>query len=478
MATSRTRQIYALGILFAINAINFFDRQLVSVVSEPIRREWDLSDIQVGWLTTAFTLLYAVMGVPLGRLADRAKRTRLLAIGVLFWSVMTATTAFTRNFAQMFAARLGVGVGEAACAPASTSLIGDLFPPRQRGKALSVFLMGLPIGLALSSLIGSQLAASYGWRRCFLVAGVPGVFCALGVMLLREPERGQREELADVGSHRRTGSPYRIVLSTPTMGWIILSGALHNFSMYAVSAFLMPYLMRYHEAPLPVAGRLATSLALVGIPGLLLGGFLGDLSRRSRINGGLLTSAWASLAAAPMTYLALGSPRGDLMGFAFFLALANGLMYVYYSTVYSAIQDVIEPSLRGTAMALYFCAMYVVGASFGPVATGFLSDRSTKAAATNAGVMTLNSIELEPFRGAGLRSAMYLVPILEMALAIVLFAAAYAIRQDSRRLLDWMDSLDEPPASHDAGGQDPTHQADSGASLNSSDDRASKSDHK
>jgi MFS family permease len=126
----------ALCVLFAINAMNFFDRQIGGVLAEPIRKEWALTDVQVGWLATAFTLLYAAMGVPLGRLADRSNRTRILAAGVFFWSLMTAVSGLTRNFGQLFLVRLGVGVGEATCTPASASLVGDLYPARHRAKAM------------------------------------------------------------------------------------------------------------------------------------------------------------------------------------------------------------------------------------------------------------------------------------------------------------------------------------------------------
>jgi MFS family permease len=440
---------FALCVLFAINAMNFFDRQIGGVLAEPIRKEWRLTDTQVGWLTTAFTLLYAAMGVPLGRLADRSNRMRILAAGVSFWSLMTAVSGLTRNFGQLFLVRLGVGVGEATCAPASASLIGDLYPSHQRAKAMSVFMMGLPIGVALCFLVSSQIAAKYGWRPAFFVAGVPGLLCALGVLFLREPARGASEVHTTVGSRKRDGSPYLLVLATPTMFWLILSGALHNFNMYALMTFQMPYLMRYHGATLSDAGRLSTLLALAGIPGLLLGGFAGDLARRTRSNGRLIVAALALLLSTPFTYLALNAAPGDLLGFGAFLAVGGGLMYVYYSTVYSTIQDVIEPSLRGTAMALYFFAMYVFGASFGPVLTGFLSETYTRSAATTAGIATFSKDALEPFRAAGLHSAMYLIPVLGGLLALVLLAASFTVRKDMDSLHNWMLELDRTPASDD-----------------------------
>ncbi len=151
--------------LFAINLMNFFDRQILGAVGEQIRREWSLGDTALGALGTAFTLLYAFVGVPFGRLADRAARKYILAGGVFLWSLLTAASGLARNFWELFAVRLGVGVGEASCAPAAISLIGDLYRVEHRARATATFMMGLPIGLGLSFLVGSSVAQRWGWRR-------------------------------------------------------------------------------------------------------------------------------------------------------------------------------------------------------------------------------------------------------------------------------------------------------------------------
>ena len=139
----------ALIILFAINLLNFFDRNMFGAVAEPIRKEWALNDSQIGWLATAFILLYAFVGVPLGRLSDRWNRPRILGIGVAVWSLLTAASGMAWSYATLFAARVGVGIGEASCAPASSSLIGDLYPAEERARALSFFMLGLPLGTFL-----------------------------------------------------------------------------------------------------------------------------------------------------------------------------------------------------------------------------------------------------------------------------------------------------------------------------------------
>ena len=432
------RAAFALAVLFAINTMNFFDRQIIGVLAEPIRKDWALDDRAVGWLGTAFTLLYAVVGVPFGRLADGARRTYLLAAGIFLWSLLTAASGLARNFWQLFALRLGVGVGEATCAPASSSLIGDLFPAARRARALGIFMLGLPIGIALSYAVSSRIAYAYGWRTAFFVAGIPGLLCALAALFLREPQRGAAE-LHNIGGRKREGSPYRLVLSIPTIWWLILSGALHNFNMYALGTFLSPLLMRYHGLNIREAGDVSMVIyGLSGIPGLFLGGIIADAIVKRWPSGRLAAGAVASLASVPLLFLALGRPRGETVGFLVLMTLGCALMYFYYAAVYSSIQDVIEPSLRGTAMALYFFAMYVLGASLGPFGTGWASDFFTARAALAAGITEASRQALEPFRAEGLRSAMYLIPLLGVGLSLVLLAGSRTVAGDMQKLQRWM----------------------------------------
>ena len=436
--TNRARAYYALAVLFAINAMNFYDRQILGVVAEPIRKEWGLSDSKLALLGTAFTLIYAAVGIPLGRLTDKTTRTRILAVGVFIWSLLTAASGLAKSYWQLFAMRLGVGVGEASCAPASSSLIGDLFPANKRATALSVFMMGLPIGLALSYAISGRVAQAYGWRMAFYVAVIPGFLLTIAAIMTREPKRGATET-HDIGAHKREGSPYLLVLSIPTMWWVIASGALQNFNMYAIGSFLNPFLMRYHGVDIRTAGDISMVVnGLMGIPGLLLGGVLGDLITKRRPGGRMIVGAIAILISVPLAFLALERPGGDLWGFGVLMGLAYALMSVYYATVYSTIHDVIEPSLRGTAMALYFFAMYVLGASFGPYGTGVASDYFTENAARASGIFETTSKALEPFRAEGLHSAMYVIPILGALLTLVLLAGSRTVTKDMEKLQKWM----------------------------------------
>ena len=174
------------------------------------------------------------------------------------------------------------------------------------------------------------------------------------------------------------------------------------------------------------------------IPGLFLGGIIADAIVKRWPSGRLAAGAVASLASVPLLFLALGRPRGETVGFLVLMTLGCALMYFYYAAVYSSIQDVIEPSLRGTAMALYFFAMYVLGASLGPFGTGWASDFFTARAALAAGITEASRQALEPFRAEGLRSAMYLIPLLGVGLSLVLLAGSRTVAGDMQKLQRWM----------------------------------------
>ena len=422
---------YALFVLFVINLLNFFDRQLPGALAEPIRKEFHLSDTTLGLLGTIATLMYALVGLPLGRLADKWYRTRLIALGTAAWSLLTATSGLAQNYGQLFVSRLGVGLGEATCAPAGQSLIGDLFPPQQRARAMGIFMLGLPAGLCLAYFSAGAIGAAFGWRAAFLFACAPGLLFAWAMLRIPEPVRGA----CDAGRPPAAGaatvkSSYEAVLRLPTMWWIILSGIFHNFNMYAINAFQTPFLQRFHEMSLREASNVsAISVGAVGAVGLLAGGWFADKISAKRRDGRLLVPACSMAIAAPCILLALNQPKGSVAPFMLLMATGTMTMFVYYATVYAAIQDVIEPRLRGTAVAIYFCAMYVLGASLGPLGLGFLSDHFAHRAMHEAGASAMT----ESFKAVGLHSAMYIIPVLAALASLALFAASRTVESDMRK---------------------------------------------
>ncbi len=429
--------MFALFILFAINLLNFFDRQLPGALAEPIRKEFHLSDSALGLLGTVATLMYALVGLPLGRLADKWYRTRLIATGTAMWSLLTGASGIAQNYTQLFVSRVGVGLGEAACAPAGQSLIGDLFPPHQRARAMGVFMLGLPAGLSLAYFCAGAIGAAFGWRATFLFACVPGLLFAWLASRIQEPVRGALEAARPlVSTDAAVRSPYAAVLKLPTMWWIILSGIFHNFNMYAINAFQTPFLQRFHELGLKQASNVsAISVGAVGAVGLLAGGWLADRISAKRRDGRLLLSACSMAIAAPSIFLALNQPKGSIESFMLLMATGTMTMFVYYATVYAAIQDVIEPRLRGTAVAIYFCAMYVLGASLGPYGLGTLSDHFAHRAMRDAGATAMT----EAFKASGLHSAMYVIPVLAALASLMLFAASRTVENDIRKQRSFRD---------------------------------------
>jgi MFS family permease len=422
-----TSKGFALAILFLINVLNFYDRQALGVVVEPVRKEFHLNDTQIGALSTYMTILYAVVGLPLGRIADSWSRKKLLALGVLVWSALTAAGGFVTSYMWLMVSRLGVGVGEAVCAPTGTSWIGDIVPPGKRGRALSFFMLGVPVGIALSFAVGGPVAQAFGWRRALMLAAGPALLLIPALMALQEPKRGGAEATRHAAEER---PPVWSLLQIPTLWWIIASGAMVNFNFYVIGTFLPAFLTRFHGLTVAEAGIWAgIGHGVSGVAGGVTAGFIGDWAIRYRKNGRMLVAAAAALLAAPMAFFGILVPSGRVLPAVLLLMLCYGLMNMYYGNTYSALQDIVAPSLRGTAMAIYFMAMYLLGASFGPLLTGRLSDYFAHKAAQEAGSPQVT----EAARALGLHDAMYVIPVLSVGLAVVLWAGSRTIGRAMER---------------------------------------------
>ena len=183
---------YALSLFLLVYIVNFIDRQIFSILIEPIRAEISLSDTQLGLLGgIAFAIFYTFAGIPIARWADVGVRKNIVSLAIVIWSVMTVFTSTAKNFGMLLIARIGVGIGEAGCSPPIHSLIADFYPERKRATALSIYSLGIPIGGALGTLIGGWVGEYFGWRMAFLVVGFPGILLALIFFLtVKEPPRG------------------------------------------------------------------------------------------------------------------------------------------------------------------------------------------------------------------------------------------------------------------------------------------------
>jgi MFS family permease len=435
MQASTPRLAFTFGVLLAINTMNFFDRQILPAVQERIRKDWPISDSELGLLGTAFILIYAAVGLPLGRLADVWRRKWILAMGVGLWSLMTLGSGLAWSFWSLFALRVGVGIGEASCAPAANSLIGDLVPAEKRARALAIFMLGLPLGLALSFVVSSRIAQDHGWQAAFFVAGAPGLVLAVLALFITEPVRGT----AQAAQRMPMSSVISRVLRLPTMWWIIASGALHNFNMYALGTFLASFLLRYHKVDGAEAGRISGLLYGGGAVGIFATGWLGDWAFHRGVNGRLKVAWMAAALTVPLFLLALAAPPGEIWLCTMWLLPACLLMYAYYGTVYATIHDIVEPPLRGMAMAIYFFAMYFLGAVLGPVATGWSSDHFARRAADADGAAEPTPLHM----AVGLHDAMYLIPALGVVLVGALFVASRTVKADYQRMHAARASVDQ-----------------------------------
>lgn len=408
----------ALTVLFLVNVLNFYDRQALAAVLEPLRHEFQLTDTQLGGLMTMFTVVYALAGLPLGGLADTGRRQRLLALGVTVWTALTALGGVAVSYAMLLATRLGVGIGEAVCTPVAASWIGDLVTERQRARAMAGFMMAVPVGIMLSSAISGPVAQAHGWRVALLLAAAPGLVLAPAVMCLTEPMRSG-------GSADGRGPGLGGLMRVPALWWIAVSGALVNFVLYSFSTFLPAFLTRVHGLSVAQAGVwTGIGSGASGILGGIAAGVWGDQIIRTRHHGRMLLAAGAALVAALPAFVAIQLPAGRAAAAIPLLMAAYGLLQMYYGLVYAAIQDIVAPGLRGTAMAAYFVVTYLGGASWGPLITGRLSDHFAWEAARASG----SAVVTEASRAIGLHHAMYAIPVMSVVLAGVLWVGARAMR--------------------------------------------------
>ena len=426
MKPKKNTALFSVLVLFAVNILNFYDRHVPGALVEPMRKEFHLSDMQIGLLGSVFIWLYAIMGVPLGHIADSGSRKKLLGWGLVVWASLTASAAIATNYSILLISRVGVGLGEATCAPAATSWLGDLFPAEKRSRVLALFMLGVPFGGALAYFFSGPVAQTYGWRAAMVTAAMPAILLVPALLTLDEPQRGASE------TSLRTAAPTSVwkLLRLPTLWWIIASGVFLNFNMYAIGTFLPAFLSRVHGMSLASSGIATGFVFLIGgLGGGLSAGYLGDFIVQRRKDGRMLCAAIAALIAVPLSCAGILQPAGSLLKAIVFFLASYAVLTSYYGLVYSAIQDIVAPNQRGITMAIYFMAMYLCGASLGPLLTGRLSDVLAHRAAVLAG----SPVVTESFRAIGLQEAMLIIPIFSVVLAGVLYMGSRTIIADIER---------------------------------------------
>ncbi|MEI9927021.1 MAG: MFS transporter [Sphingomonas sp.] len=370
-------RIYVMLVLGLIYVVSSVDRMMVSIVADPVKHEFGLSDTALGVLTGLFfAVSFSVCGIPIGILVDRLKRTRLLAGLVLVWSALTFTTGFAGSYAMLALARVGVGASEAGVAPTSMSLITDFFPPRQRGRAMSFFYVSTPIGVSLGLVMGGFLADRYGWRGAFLVAGLPGI--ALALLLLttvKEPVRGyfERSRPRETAARVSAASVLDAYRRIPALWLLAVGGMFLIIGQSGTNAFATPFLMRVHGLSIRDAGyALGVAHFVPGVIGALGGGVLADRLARRSVSLGPLVIGLIQIVNFPVA--ACAYLVGDWHVAIALLALHNCLLATYYGSFFSTYLSLSPVALRGTLASILAVAMTLMGYGFGPVVAGAASD--------------------------------------------------------------------------------------------------------
>lgn len=368
----------AVALLTSMNLLNYVDRFVLPAVIERVRRDIPMTDTEQGIALTAFIWVYMVTAPVFGRLGDTGSRKKLIALGVGLWSVATALGAFVTGLWGLIAARALVGVGEAAYATISPSLIADYYPPKRRGQLMAVFFVATPVGSALGYVLGGTIAKAYSWRAAFLAVGMPGLVLALAALAIREPPRGQFDREAAAAPPLRVVWP-SLVANRP---WLLtsLGFTAYTFAIGGLAQWMPSYLQRVRHMDLGVANNtFGAILVAMGLAGTIAGGTLVERLRRRVRNADLWVCGVSTAAGVPFVWLAFRLQ--DTSGLWASIAIAEFFMFFGTGPVNAILLNALPPALRTTGFAATILMIHLFGDAISPTLIGFVSDRTSLATA-------------------------------------------------------------------------------------------------
>ena len=371
---------YALGLLLAVNLLNYIDRQVLFAVFPLIKIDLHLTDTALGFLGSAFMLSYLLIAPLFGWLGDHWSRTRLASGGLVVWSLATALAGYAPGYRTLLAARATVGVGEASFGTVSPGLIADFFPKERRGQILSWFYVAIPVGSALGYLLGGVLGQRYGWHAAFLLVGIPGLLLAIPIALLRSPPRGGDDPHPAV-KHPLTGGDgtgatagYAALFRNRSFVYNTLAMAAMTFAIGGLAQWIPSFLNRTHSLDVAKANTLFGAITvLAGILGTMTGGWLGDRWQKRSGKGYLLVSGWGFLIGTPFVVWAILAPSLTSCMSAIFIA--EFFLFLNTGPLNTVIINVTNPAVRAMAFAVNIFFIHALGDAVSPSILGWLSDQ-------------------------------------------------------------------------------------------------------
>lgn len=379
---------YVIGILTVVYVFNFVDRQILSILMQPIKEEMQISDTALGFLSgIAFALFYATLGMPIARLADKNSRVTIITVCLSLWSVMTAICGLAQNYWQLLFSRIMVGVGEAGGGPCSHSLIADYVPLENRSTALGIFALGIPIGLLIGFLLGGWLEELYGWRAAFMAVGLPGLMLAVIVRLtLREPPRGYADQATPNGFALASGGrstaraeqpPMRLVAQQlwkqTSFRHLAFASGVQAIAGYGVIQWVPSFLHRSYQM---TSGEIGTALALIigigGAIGTLAGGMIADRMGKRDMRWHLWVPGIGGALSAPFAFFIYTADTAFATLSLFVLPVI--FINAYHGPVFAMTQALAPIRMRAMASAVLLFVINIIGLGLGPQVVGIASD--------------------------------------------------------------------------------------------------------
>jgi MFS transporter, Spinster family, sphingosine-1-phosphate transporter len=362
-----------LAILTFLNILNFVDRQLLASFANFIKPDLGLTDTQFGLLNgLLFILFYAVAGLFMGVVADRAHRGKLIAAASALWSLLTAASGAAVGFISMAIPRALIGVGESALTPTAISLMADRFPTHRLGMAAGIYYMGVPIGAGASLLIAGFLGPAIGWRNCFYILGGLGLLIALAMLLVRDERQVERQVSGPVFSVQMR-LLWQTLRRSPSLCATIAGGVALHFSVGAASFDQLWFVQERGFERAEIAKLAGGLTVFAGLAGNLFGGFIGDWWQKNTKSGRPMLLFWLFLVLSPLNYLYRTAPSDSIF---LYLGIGMGIFQLasYYGPSSATVQELTSPNVRATVMAFFVLCVNVIGLGVGVTGAGFVAD--------------------------------------------------------------------------------------------------------